>query len=98
MRRGLDLMKSHLLLSFLPILSSFFDFGRQILNFFPEKTQFPFSFNPSRVGMGFQLQRCCGFFESLMQAAMAPQVPLITKVIPQQVMRLGNGFEKHRKS
>lgn len=98
MERGLNMMKNHLLLSFLPLLSSFFDFGRQIFNFFPEKTQFQLSFNPSMVGMGFLIQRFYRFFESLMEASRSPQVPLIVKVIPQHAMRVRNGFGKHRKS
>lgn len=98
MNGGLIVMEHPLLCSFLPFLSSFFDFGRPIFNFFPESAQFQSPFNPLTIGISFLFKRFYGFFESFLEASW-PRIPLMVKIIPQQFTRvLGNYIGKHPES
>ncbi len=94
---GLNMMENPLLLSFLPFLSSFFDFGRQISKFFLESIYFQPSFHCVTVGTSLLFKRFYGFFEWIIEAFM-PRIPSILRIIPQHITRVGNELGKHRKS
>lgn len=94
---GLNMIKYPLLFSFVPFLNSFFEFGRQIFNFFPESFKFHVLYNQLTSGIYFLFKRFYGFCESLIESFL-PWVSLIINDIPQQFTWMRNQIGKYQES